>query len=309
MNHVSRMSRPPAFQHPLYPFTGTYRNVNGHQMHALDEGRGDTVIMLHGNPTWSFFFRDLVLGLRNTHRVLAPDHIGCGLSDKPDEKDYEYSLRRRVDDLAAFIEQSDIKGRITLLMHDWGGMIGMSYAARFPQRIGRLVLLNTAAFHLPKTKKLPRTLWLCRKTPLGDFFIRDTGLFTSVLARWAVCRPMAQSVREGYLLPYRAPQDRTALLHFVQDIPLEPGDPGYDLVSEVQAQLAAFTQTPTLILWGDRDFVFDHHFLAEWRKFLPSAEVHQFPNAGHYLLEDAGAEILPLILDFLRRHPLLPSRA
>jgi haloalkane dehalogenase len=297
------------FRHELYPFTGTYRNVNGFQMHALDEGRGDAVVMLHGNPTWSFYFRDLVLGLRGTHRVIAPDHIGCGLSDKPDEKNYEYTLRSRVDDLAALIEQADVRGRITLLMHDWGGMIGMAYAARFPERISRLVFLNTAAFHLPKAKKLPRTLWLCRKTPLGDFFIRDTGLFTSVLARWAVCRPMAQKVREGYLLPYRAPQDRTALLHFVQDIPLEPGDPSYNLVSEVQARLPSFRQTPTMILWGDRDFVFDHHFLAEWRKYLPAAEVHRFPNAGHYVLEDAGAEILPLIQDFFRRHPSDPSRA
>lgn len=299
-----------AFRHALYPFSGTYRNVNGHRMHALDEGRGDTVLMLHGNPTWSFYYRDLVLGLRNTHRVIVPDHIGCGLSDKPDEKSYEYTLRRRVDDLAALIEQADVQGPITLLMHDWGGMIGMAYAARFPQRIGRLVLLNTAAFHLPKTKKLPRSLWLCRDTPLGEFFIRDTGLFTSVLARWAVCRPMAQNVREAYLLPYRAAQDRTALLRFVQDIPLQPGDPSYALVSEVQASLPAFGQTPTLILWGDRDFVFDQHFLAEWRKFLPAAEVQRFPNAGHYVLEDAGAEILPLIGDFFRRHPLpLPSDA
>ena len=92
MSNVSHMT---TFQHALYPFTGTWRNVNGHQMHALDEGRGDTVIMLHGNPTWSFYFRDLVLGLRGTHRVIAPDHIGCGLSDKPDEKNYAYTLRRR----------------------------------------------------------------------------------------------------------------------------------------------------------------------------------------------------------------------
>ena len=306
------MANPLNFQHALYPFTGSYRNVNGYRLHVLDEGRGDTVLMLHGNPTWSFYYRNLVLGLRGTHRVIAPDYIGCGLSDKPDEKSYDYTLRRRVDDLAALIEQSDIKGRITLMMHDWGGMIGMAYASRFPERIGRLVLLNTAAFHLPKAKKLPRTLWLCRKTPLGDLFIRDTGLFTSVLARWAVCRPMEQSVREAYLLPYRAPQDRTALLRFVQDIPLEPDDPSYGLVSEVQANLPAFGGTPTLILWGDRDFVFDHHFLTEWRKFLPAAEVHRFPDAGHYVLEDAGAEILPLIRDFFRRHPLhssLPSRA
>jgi cis-3-alkyl-4-acyloxetan-2-one decarboxylase len=309
---MTQANRTMPFRHELYPFTGTYRHVNGHQMHALDEGSGDTVIMLHGNPTWSFYYRNLVLGLRDTHRVLVPDHIGCGLSAKPDEKSYEYTLRRRVDDLAALVEQAGVRGRITLLMHDWGGMIGMAYAARYPERIARLVLLNTAAFHLPKTKKLPRTLWLCRKTPLGDFFIRDTGLFTSVLARWAVCRPMEQKVREAYLLPYRAAQDRTGLLRFVQDIPLEPGDASYDLVSQVQAKLPEFRRTPTLILWGDRDFVFDHHFLAEWRKFLPSAEVHQFPNAGHYVLEDAGAEILPLVQDFFRRHPTdlsLPSRA
>jgi len=295
---------PPSFHHALYPFTGAYRNVNGHRLHLLDEGRGDAVIMLHGNPTWSFYFRNLVLGLRGTHRVIAPDHIGCGLSDKPDEKNYDYTLRRRVDDLAALIDQAGVEGPITLLMHDWGGMIGMAYAARHPERIGRLVLLNTAAFHLPKTKKLPRTLWLCRKTPLGDFFIRDTGIFNSVLARWAVCRPMDQSVREAYLLPYRAPLDRTALLHFVQDIPLEPGDPSYDLVSEVQQKLPEFRRTPTLILWGDRDFVFDHHFLAEWQRYLPDAEVHHFPDAGHYLLEDAGAEVLPLVEDFFRRHPV-----
>ena len=291
------------FQHDLYPFTGFYRNVNGHQLHTLDEGRGDTVVMLHGNPTWSFYYRNLVLGLRNRHRVIAPDYIGCGLSDKPDEKSYEYTLRRRVDDLAALIEQADVRGPITLLMHDWGGMIGMAYATRYPERIGRLVLLNSAAFHLPKTKKLPATLWLCRRTPLGELLIRDTGLFTSLLARWAVCRPMEQSVREAYLLPYREPQDRTGLLGFVQDIPLQPGDQSYDLVSEVQAKLPSFRNTPTLILWGDRDFVFDHHFLREWQNFLPGAEVHHFPNAGHYVLEDAGKEILPLIDDFFTRHP------
>ena len=292
-----------AFHHDLYPFTGKYRNVNGHQMHVLDEGRGDTVIMLHGNPTWSFYYRNLVLGLRERHRVIAPDHIGCGLSDKPDEKSYDYTLRRRVDDLAALIDQAQVEGPITLLMHDWGGMIGMAYAARYPDRIGRLVLLNTAAFHLPKSKKLPATLWLCRETPLGELLIRDTGLFTSLLARWAVCRPMEKRVREAYLLPYRTAQDRTGLLHFVQDIPLRPGDPSYDLVSEVQSQLPAFSHTPALILWGDKDFVFDHHFLREWQKFLPAAEVHHFPEAGHYVLEDAGTEILPLIHDFFGRHP------
>lgn len=295
------------FSNELYPFTGTWREVNGFRMHVLDEGpqesAASTVLMLHGNPTWSFFFRDLVKGLRHQHRVVVPDHIGCGLSDKPDEKSYSYTLKRRVDDLAALIDQLDIQGPITLLVHDWGGMIGMAYAARFPEKIGKLVLLNTAAFHLPKTKRLPFSLWLCRRTPLGELIIRDTGLFTSVLTRWAVCQPMAQHAREGYLWPYRLPDDRTALLHFVLDIPLHPGDPGYQLVSDVQASLPAFNKTPTLILWGDKDFVFDHHFLRAWQQFLPAAEVHRFANAGHYVLEDAGTEILPLVQEFLLRRP------
>ncbi|OFZ97038.1 MAG: alpha/beta hydrolase [Betaproteobacteria bacterium RIFCSPLOWO2_02_FULL_62_17] len=301
VSHV--VNRSPSFEHELYPFTGSWREVYGLKMHVLDEGRGDTVLMLHGNPTWSFFFRNLVLGLRGAHRVIAPDHIGCGLSDKPDEHSYEYTLRRRVDDLAALIGQLQVRGRITLLMHDWGGMIGMAYAARFPEKINRLILLNTAAFHLPKSKKLPATLWLCRKTPLGELIIRDTGLFTSVLARWAVCKQMEQRVREAYLWPYRLPEDRTGLLRFVQDIPMRPGDPSYDLVSEVQERLPRFNELPSLILWGEKDFVFDHHFLSEWQRFLPAAEVHCFPNAGHYVLEDAGAEILPLIQSFLERHP------
>ena len=289
------------FQHELYPFTGSFREVNGHKLHVIDEGKGETVVMLHGNPTWSFYYRNLVLGLRDKYRVIVPDHIGCGLSDKPDERNYEYTLKRRVDDLAVLLEKLDVRGPITLLMHDWGGMIGMAYATRYPGRIAKLVLLNTAAFHLPKTKRLPWSLWLCRKTPLGELIIRDTGLFNSVLARWAVCRPMAQRVREAYLLPYRAAADRTGLLQFVQDIPLRPSDRSSELVSEVQAKLPTFRQTPTLILWGDRDFVFDHHFLREWQEILPEAQVHHFPNAGHSVLEDAGGEILPLVREFLDR--------
>ncbi len=289
------------FSNELYPFTGTLREVNGFKMHVLDEGAGDTVLMLHGNPTWSFFFRNLVLGLRGTHRVIVPDHIGCGLSDKPDDNSYEYTLRRRVDDLAALVDQLDVQGRITLLMHDWGGMIGMAFATRYPEKIKRLVLLNTGAFHLPKTKRLPLSLWLCRRTPLGGLIIRDTALFISVLARWAVCRPMRQAVREGYLWPYRTPEQRTGLYHFVQDIPLHAGDPGFALVSEVQAALPRFNVLPVLILWGDKDFVFDRHFLREWQTALPAAELHQFADAGHYVLEDAGERILPLVQDFLAR--------
>lgn len=296
------------FRKDLYPFAGSYLNLDGISLHYLDEGSGDPVVMLHGNPTWSFYYRNLVLGLRQQCRVIVPDHVGCGLSDKPDDKRYEYSLERRVKDLEALIDHLKIDGPMTLVMHDWGGMIGMAYAVHHPERVARLVLLNTAAFHLPETKKLPPSLWVCRNTKLDDFLVRRSGLFCRLVTRWGCCSPMPERVREGYLSPHRSGEMRLAHLRFVQDIPLQPTDRSYALVSEVQERLPTFRQTPTLILWGDKDFVFDHHFLAVWQKTLPEAEVHRFPNAGHLVLEDAGEEILPLIQQFFARHPVNGQR-
>jgi cis-3-alkyl-4-acyloxetan-2-one decarboxylase len=292
------------FRRDLYPFVSSYLKLDGISLHYLDEGKGDPVIMLHGNPTWSFFYRNLVLGLRANYRTIAPDHIGCGLSDKPDDGRYEYDLERRVKDLECLIDHLKLDRRITLVMHDWGGMIGMAYAVRHPERIGRLVLLNTAAFHLPPTKPLPPSLWLCRNTPLNDFIIRWSGLFCRLVTRWGCCHPMSEEVREAYISPHSHGQSRLAHLRFVQDIPLQPQDHSYSLVTEVQERLVLFRQTPTLILWGEKDFVFDHHFLAVWENLLPEAEVHRFPDAGHLLLEDKGEEILPIIRRFFERHPM-----
>jgi haloalkane dehalogenase len=277
-----------SYRKDLYPFTGSYLNLDGVSLHYLDEGAGEPVIMLHGNPTWSFFYRNLILGLRQQCRVIVPDHIGCGLSDKPDESRYDFSLERRVRDLEALIEHLKLPGRFTLVMHDWGGMIGMAYAVRHPERVNRLVLLNTAAFHLPPAKPLPPSLWVCRNTALNDFLVRRSGLFCRLVTRWGCRHPMSDRVREAYLSPHGSGESRLAHLRFVQDIPLKPEDRSYALVSQVQELLPTFRQTPTLILWGEKDFVFDRYFLEVWEKTLPEAEVHRFPEAGHLVLEDAG---------------------
>ena len=124
----------------------------GLRLHYIDEGEGEPVIMLHGNPSWSFLYRNLIDSLRGSHRVIVPDHIGCGLSDKPDDSQYAYTLKSRVDDLEALLDHLGLDRELTLVLHDWGGMIGMTYAARHPERIARLVVTNTAAFHLPAAK-------------------------------------------------------------------------------------------------------------------------------------------------------------
>jgi haloalkane dehalogenase len=302
---VSATSSLPPQLRELYPFTGHFLTLGpGVRMHYLDEGAGEPVVLLHGNPTWSFYYRGLVRGLRDSYRIIAPDHVGCGLSDKPDDASYAYTLRRRVDDLEALLEHLGLRQDLTLVLHDWGGMIGMAYAHRHPESVRRLVVLNTAAFRMPAGKRLPWSLWLCRNTPAGPFLIRGLNAFVRGALRRCCVRPLRPAVRAGYLFPHGSWHDRVAVLRFVQDIPLSPGDPAFGLVAEVEAGLPRFAELPVLVCWGLRDFVFDRDFLDGWRRHFPAAEIHDFADAGHWVLEDAGDEVLALVRDFLRRHPL-----
>jgi haloalkane dehalogenase len=274
-------------------------------LHYLDEGTGDPVVMLHGNPTWSFFYRNLVLALRDRYRCVVPDHIGCGLSDKPPASAYDYSLKSRIDDVEALLDHLRITENVTLVVHDWGGMIGMGYAARHPERVKRIVALNTGCTRLPASKPFPWSLWLGRNTRLGEWLILRRNAFCRLAAKWCVTRkPLPADVRAMYLLPYDSPEHRIAVLRFVQTIPLDPSDPGYAIVTGVEESLPRFRGVPTLLLWGLRDFVFDRHFLAEWQRHFPHAETHAWPDCGHYLLEDAGDEAIMRVREFLDRYPI-----
>jgi haloalkane dehalogenase len=258
--------------------------------------------MVHGNPSWSFYYRNLVKRLSKGHRCIVPDHIGCGFSDKPGDDCYEYTLSRRVADLERLIDSLQLEDKITLVVHDWGGMIGMAWAVRHPERIARLVILNTAAFHLPRTKPFPLALRICRDTFIGTLLVRGCNAFAAGAALVG-CKinPMPPELRRLYCLPYDSWQNRIATLRFVQDIPLAPGDRGYDIVSSTSAGLEQFSSLPILVLWGEKDFVFDRHFLAEWRRRFPGAEVHSWSAGGHYILEDVKDDAITLIAAFLER--------
>jgi cis-3-alkyl-4-acyloxetan-2-one decarboxylase len=288
----------------LYPFRGYFLDRGGVRMHYLDEGAGEPVLMVHGNPTWSLYWRRLVQGLADRYRCVVPDHIGCGLSDKPDDSRYRYTLASRIDDLEALVEHLGLE-RVTLAVHDWGGAIGFGWAVRHPEQVRRLVILNTAAFHLPLGKRVPWQLRLVRDSRLGVFLVRGFNAFARGAA-WVGCtrRRMPVEVRDAYCAPYDSWANRIATARFVQDIPLGPGDPAYPVVDEISAGLIRLADRPAIICWGERDFVFDRHFLAEWERRLPAAEVHCFADGGHYVMEDAADEIVPLVRRFLDRHPL-----
>lgn len=290
---------------PLYPFTSQFLSRPGGKLHYLNEGAGAPVVMLHGNPTWSFYYRNLVLALRDQFRCIVPDHIGCGLSDKPPESLYDYSLKSRIDDLEALLDHLGLRENLTLVLHDWGGMIGMAFAARYPERIARLIAMNTGAFPLPATKSFPRSLWLGRNTRLGAWLILNRNAFCRLAAKWCVTRkPLSREVREMYLQPYDTPEHRIAVLKFVQTIPLKEADPGYNIVRDTAMSLPRFAAVPTLLLWGMKDFVFDRHFLAQWQRYFPHAQTHTWSDCGHYLLEDAGDEAILRVREFLAQHPI-----
>jgi haloalkane dehalogenase len=281
-------------------------DCDGLRLHYLDEGAGEPVVMLHGNPTWSFYYRHLIAGLRDGYRVIVPDHIGCGLSDKPDDSRYDYTLARRVDDLEALLDHLGLDRELTLVLHDWGGIIGMTFAARHPGRIGRLVVSNTAAFHKPPGKRFPRALSLFRDSLAGGWLVRGLNLFvrgTTLIG----CKThrLPREVRDAYAAPYDSWDNRIAIHRFVQDIPLRPGDRSYELISWVQDRLGLLQSVPMLIAWGMKDFVFDEPVLDEWLRRFSAAEVHRFPRAGHLLFDDEPEAVDRLVRSFLAKHPLV----
>lgn len=258
-------------------------------------------VMIHGNPTWAFYYRDLIRAINDAGgRALAPDHIGCGLSDKPSEHNYEYTLSQRVADLEAWFDAVGLSDTpVNLVVHDWGGMIGSAYATRHPERVKRLVVLNTAAFHIPTDKRLPFTLWLGRNTRLGQIMIQGFNAFSGLATRWACMKPLKREVRHAYTAPYHSWETRIATHRFVRDIPLKSSDRAYATVSETQEGLSQLKDKPMLLGWGLKDFVFDETFLRVWRARFPDAECHVYPDSGHYILEDERTDLIPKIVSFL----------
>ena len=282
----------------IYPFRENYLDRPGIRMHYLDEGSGEPLIMVHGNPTWSFFYRELVKHFSKTHRVIVPDHIGCGLSEKPDDNRYSYCLKNRVDDLEALVNHLVPDGPVTMVVHDWGGAIGMGYATRNPARIKRLVIFNTAAFSLPFEKPFPWPLWIFRNTGFGEYINRAHNAFARITAATCTVSKLPKIVKEGFVAPYDSWENRIAIARFVQDIPLTVSDPSWDQLMQIQKGLRHFEHTPALVCWGRKDFIFDLAFFKEWGQILRNAQFHSFSEAGHYLLEDVPDRIKELMTGF-----------
>jgi haloalkane dehalogenase len=283
-----------------YPFPSKFYNLDGQRYHYVDEGQGETLLCVHGNPTWSFAWRNIIKELSRDYRVVAIDHIGCGFSDKP--QSYDYRLAKHVDNLSRFVRGLDLQ-EITLLAHDWGGAIGMGAAGRLPERFARIVLFNTAAF---RSRRIPWRIAVCRWPVLGPVGVRGFNFFARAALRMAVTKHdrMTAAVRAGFLAPYGSWHDRVAILRFVQDIPMTASHPSYGALVQIEERLSLFRKTPMLFVWGMRDWCFTPDFLEEFLARFPEAEVLRLADAGHYVFEDAPEEIIPRLRTFLGAHPL-----
>jgi pimeloyl-ACP methyl ester carboxylesterase len=284
-----------------WPFTERHVTVNGHQMAYVDEGCGPVVLLVHGNPTWGFYYRRLIASLSAAGvRAIAPDHIGMGRSDKPSAADYPHTLRRRVDDLGAFIDAMKLDQPFSIVAHDWGGAIALAWAVDHAHRVDKLVLFNTGAFPLPPDKSMPWSLRAARLPVIGEFAVRRLNAFSrGALVMGSGKRWLPAEARRGLMDPYDSPAHRVAVHRFVKDIPLRPTDPAYEVLAHTEKSLPLLAGKPTLMFWGMKDPVFDAVVLDHLAELMPQAEVYRFADAGHYVLEDAADRIVPPVTRFL----------
>ncbi|MBP5673183.1 MAG: alpha/beta fold hydrolase [Victivallales bacterium] len=274
-----------------------FRTPFNQRMHYLDVGQGFPVVMLHGNPTWSFMYRGLIHATQKEHiRAIAPDYIGCGYSDKP--QDWDYRLAKHVSNLEALIDDELKLPQFDLVVHDWGAPIGFLYAVRRPERIRKIVIMNSVVW---MTSHFPRAVHLTRLPVIGSLLVRSWNLLLKKALKTCTVKPLSQDAIDGFKAPYDTFESRIAIQRFPQDIPTKPSHPSYNDFLFIKDRLSLLREKPMLICWGEKDFCFPDRFLKRWRHFFPNAIVKPYSNASHFLLEE-DVDVIPTIVDFLKEN-------
>lgn len=293
---------PPPLAHwrDLYPFASQWLDLDGQRLHYLDESPSDstperqTLLFVHGNPTWSFHWRNLIHALRPHFRCVAPDHLGCGLSDKPSQL---MPLADHINHLVALIDRLDL-ARVTLIAQDWGGAIGLGAMLRMPERLEHIVLFNTGAF---TPHDVPWRIRACRIPFLGQLAVQGGGLFSRAALRMTLARKLRlePAVADGYLAPYDSWANRRAVYGFVKDIPTGPHHPTWQTLVDLERRLPSLADRPALLVWGMRDWCFRPDCLERFEHAWPRAEVQRLTDVGHWVLEDAPEVALAAVERFL----------
>lgn len=279
----------------VYPYESHWLRLGDHQYHFVDQGQGDPLLMVHGNPTWSFYWRRLIDAFSPAYRCVAPDHMGCGLSEKP--VDYRYELQTHIDNLVQLIDELDLH-EVTMLGHDWGGAIGLGAAQARPDRFKQFVLFNTGAFPPPY---IPWRIRVCRFPIVGRYALQGLNLFSRAAIRMAVAdaKKLTADARQGLLAPYDSWDHRVAVYGFVKDIPASPKHPTWATLDRIEQHLPALADRRFLLIWGMQDWCFTPECLRRFQQHLPAAEVVELEDAGHWVVEEASDTIIKRLDEFL----------
>jgi pimeloyl-ACP methyl ester carboxylesterase len=288
-----------------WPYAPRWLFTDGIRLHYVDEGPrdGEPVVMLHGNPTWSYLYRRFIAALADAgYRAVAHDQLGFGRSDKP-RREKEFSVERHVRHFSAIMDELALEDA-TLVVHDWGGPIGLAWAVDNPERVRRLVIFNTwAGGAHPDYPSTPAPFRLFRSRLTGPALVKGAHVFTRVFLFKGGTHPerLGANERAAYLAPHASWESRAGVAAYPRLIPWDERNPTRELGRRVEAGLGALADKPVLVCWSSEDRAFKEGTLAMWRERFPAAEVHRIEDAGHYLQEDAPERVVPLLLDFLRR--------
>jgi cis-3-alkyl-4-acyloxetan-2-one decarboxylase len=283
-----------------YPWTPKRHVVDdiGSRMAYLEEGdphSDQAIVLLHGNPTWSFLWRAVIRELAPQHRIIAPDHIGFGVSDKPRDPSY-HTLERHIRNLTALLRHLGPE-KVTLVAHDWGGPIGLGWAIRNTQLLKGLVLTNTWAMRPDKAFHIPAWYRLLRSPGMGEIMIQKHNVAVDRLLRFAYADSLhaRNEILDAYRAPFPFPDDRVAILRLARLVPMRPGDESYEELGQIEAGLAKL-QVPTRIVWGAHDHVYPQAVATRLAQLLPNAQPPRIiPDTGHLLPEEAPGEIVEAI--------------
>jgi len=285
-----------------FPFTPHYFDNNAFQMHYVDEGSGEPIVLVHGDPTWGYLYRNFIHALARHQRCIVPDHMGMGKSGIPQEQ-YPYRLQHHIANFENLLLHLDLHD-VTLVLHDWGGPVGLGFATRHPERVKRLVLMNTWAFAPWPGGPFPRLLEIIRSARGEKFVLEKNGyLEPALLGTTFHIENLTQEVMDAYRAPFPTPASRLALLCWSRDIPVSEADPSYAEMKRIERGLSRFLDTPTLLVWGMRDPVLSEPVLRTWQSIYPRAITYEIEDASHFLQEDAPARIVNCIGEFLEANP------
>jgi pimeloyl-ACP methyl ester carboxylesterase len=294
-----------------WPYQPRWLNTPDGTLHYVDEGdrQAPPIVLLHGNPTWAYLYRNFIPALvAGGYRVIAPDFLGFGRSDKPSDRSL-YTAPRHVQRLSLLLDSLDLHD-VTVLGQDWGGPLGFAWAGANPDRIAALVVLNTFCHRPTEPVHLMAALRVFRTPIAGELAIKGAHAFVhGFLFRGGVLHRdrITRSVRRAYLAPHPSWSSRTGILEFPRQLPDGPQAPISAWLGDAHDRLVALADRPVLIIWAEQDPAFTPQMLEElWLPDFPDAQLLRLPEAGHYLQEDAYELIVPRLLEFLHSNKTTP---